>query len=584
MRPPTSCLIRSHPPSGAILVKKQTKCGRRGSMQKIAFGKQDVSLALARMNPGDWCAQSVAVGPWHLGALAHPGAPRFCQHLHGILALGADRAIIAGLPLLHQAWPTTGAALVAALRAADGIFAAAIWCADTQALHIITDFLGLQSLYGDGTLWASDTKAFRYVADARGWGSFIGYGHLVGDDTLLKGVQRVGDARHITFSADGTVQEQRHWQVPDRETPHTLQHMCAAFQDSIAQHEAVLCDASVQLLLSGGYDSRLIGAALAPEGDITATILAHEDEDGAADGWIARRVAAQFDWAVGVSRPQPDFFSSKAYLDHLWSVDGAYPTHGLFIAQVKQHVWADAVWEGQLPNVSIRAIHPEGGFAAYDAAKRAGASHPHWQAAQRLLTPDAYAYLREAEVVATHASRSACVDDEIGVGHWVTLNRIRRRAGLNIYQAYAHHAQPLAAGASRRFWSMVQSHPAAQRRSGTLAMRMLQQLSPKLAALPLSTGGRLAGNIPLRLQGRVALGRFLSPRPRLAKLLDWPRVLQPSQFLVHAALYDEPHDWISPATLDALRRSDDVDAKTLLWHLRSTEWLHEGRLHAMLGL
>jgi hypothetical protein len=553
-------------------------------MQKIAFGQQDVRSALARMNPGDWCAQSVAVGPWHLGALTHPDHPAFCVHLKGVLASGADRAVISGLPLLQQSWPNTGADLVQALRQADGVFAAAVWCADTQALHIITDFLGLQNLYSDDALWASDTKAFAYAAAAHGWGSFIGHGHPVGDDTLLQGVRRVGDALHIIHKVDGTVATSRHWQVPERETPHTIMHLCKAFQQSIAQHEAQLEGASVQLLLSGGYDSRLIAAALAPKSNVIATILAHEDEDGDADSWIARRVAAQFDWSLNALRPQRDFFSSKAYLDHLWAVDGAYPTHGLFIAQVKQHVRGDAVWEGQLPNVSIRAIHPEGGFAAYDQAKRAQADHPRWLAAARLFTPDAYAHLRDAEAAATHDSRVPHVDDEIGVGHWVTLNRMRRRAGLNIIQAYAHHAQPLAAGASRRFWSMVQRHPAAQRRGGTLAMHMLQQMNPKLAALPLSTGGELVGNIPLALKLRVATGRYLAARPRLARMIDWPRTLHPSRFLDAAALYDEPHDWIAQSTLDALRHSDDVAAKTLLWHVRSTHWLHDGRLHSMVGL
>jgi hypothetical protein len=553
-------------------------------MQKIAFGRQDLSAALARMNPGNWQAQSVQVGPWHLGSLTHPDFPAFCAHLQGILRFGEDQAVISGLPLLHQAWPNSAAQLVQALRAADGVFAAAIWCAADQALHIITDFLGLQSLYSDGTLWASDTKAFSYAADARGWGAFIGHGHPVGEDSLLAGVRRVGDALHLVHKIDGRVEAHRHWQLPAREAPHTIPHLAQAFAQSIAQYEAQLGDASAQLLLSGGYDSRLIAAALTPKSDVVATILAHEDEDGDADGWIARRVAAQFDWSVAILRPQPDFFSSSAYLDHLWAVDGAYPTHGLFIAQVKQHVQGDAVWEGQLPNVSIRAIHPEGGFVAYDAVKRAGADHPRWQAAARLLRPDAYTYLREAEAAATADSRRLFVDDEIGVGHWVTLNRMRRRAGLNIIQAYAHQAQPLAAGASRRFWSMVQRHPAAQRRGGTLAMQMLQHMHPALARVPLSTGGALVGEMPLALKLRVATGRFLAARPNLARLIHWPRALLPSRFLDHPGLYDEPHEWMSQSALDGLRRSDDSAAKILLWHLRSTQWLHEGRLHQMVGL
>jgi hypothetical protein len=160
---------------------------------------------------------------------------------------------------------------------------------------------------------------------------------------------------------------------------------------------------------------------------------------------------------------------------------------------------------------------------------------------------------------------------------------MRRRAGLNIYQAYAQQAEPLAVCASRAFWSSVQTHPAALRRDGQLAAAMLKHLSPLLAALPLSSGGKLIGDVPRALGLRVKAAHLLQRHPSLIRFTGWPKPLQPSRFVELPALYDEPHDWISPAALERLRNHDDMQARILLWHFKSAIWLHEQRLMQMTG-
>jgi rhodanese-related sulfurtransferase len=551
-------------------------------MQKIALARHDVTDMLARMNPGGWQAHTVQVGPWHLGALTHPSPSPALAGWTGLLRWGEDVAVVSGRPLMDIATVHSADDLIAALRAADGVYAAALWRARDQSLHILSDFLGCQPLHRQGTDFASDSKAFDAAPDARGWGAFIAHGHSVGEDTLLAGVRRVKAAQHISFDAQGIESSAAHWAVPSREEPQALDALIDSFTQSVAAYAHIAPDA--QFLLSGGYDSRIIAAALRQTGcaDVASTILDHADEDGGADGWIANKVAQQLGWRTAPHiEALPDFFSSSAYLDHLWAVDGAYPTHGLFIAQVMQHVRGHGVWEGQLPNVSLRAIHPHGGFAAYDRDKRASANHPRWQAASRLFTPEALRHLQTAEAAATADSRAEFADDEIGVGHWVTLNRMRRRAGLNIYQAYGQRAVPLAAGMSRRFWSLVQSHPAALRREAKLVQLMLEAMAPDLAALPVSSGGAVHGRVPMALQLRMSAAQFLAQRPRLQNITGWPPRLQPSRFLEHPALYEAQDDWIPQAALNRLRASNDSAAKSLLWHWRAVQWLHQGRLHAM---
>jgi hypothetical protein len=186
--------------------------------------------------------------------------------------------------------------------------------------------------------------------------------------------------------------------------------------------------------------------------------------------------------------------------------------------------------------------------------------------------------LHRAEEQATEASRAGFGDDDFGVSHWVTLNRMRRRAGLNIYQAYAERAVPLAAGAARHFWTMVQAHPAEDRRGGTLARAMLQAMAPDLAALPICSGAQISGSLSLPLQLRVAAGEALKRHPRLARLIGRDRALHPSRFLDAPMLYETRHPWLDPDRLARLRGSSDMQAKILLWHFVAAQRLNAGSL------
>lgn len=549
---------------------------------KLAAGRVPVDDALARMQPQGWQSHSRGCGSFHLGFVEPLRTQHFMKRFAGFISLGDDVALVAGLPLLDAPRAASGIDFANQLRAADGVFVAFVWLAAEDRLHILTDFLGCQPLYEDGSLYASSTRAFAYQPDPRGWGAVIAHGHCLGSDSLLEGVRRVDAAQHIVLNQDGTRSNSVHWRWPETEAPQSVEALARLFAQNIDHYAAALDGAPSQLLLSGGYDSRLVAAAM-PRAvpALRATIIAHEDEHGDADGAIGKAVARTLNLPIAFKRLNADFFSSRAFLTHMAAMDASYPTHGLFISQVMQHLDADAVWGGELPNVAQRAMHPEGGFAEWDKERRAGREHRRWQAAFRLFKPAVAQQLFDAEAEATRDSRAMLSDDDLGVGHWVMSQHVRRRNAANGIVAHGEIAVPLSAGASRRFWTMMQTHPSALRRDGASARAMLERLNPVLAALPVCSEGKLIDATPgLRLRSRA--GVWLAERPRIARVFGWPITPSPSRWLDHPALYVEDDDWLDPDALARLHAGGDLVAKALLLHWRCAHWLHEGRLEATL--
>jgi len=251
------------------------------------------------------------------------------------------------------------------LTALDGAFAAVLWDAHRQRLIVVTDFLGLQPLYlaqDEGRLLiASEIKGVaaamsKVEIDPEGWGAFVSMGHFLGDTTSAAAIRRVPAASILVFDAAGRkVEERQYWRWPEvsRATPDTGA-IAAALQREIREYARYRAPGTV--LLSGGFDSRLLLCLLARAGHAPAALsVAHPGERLDADSRYARAMAATLGVECRVEPPAADFYSSEAYLRYLADHEVANPSLGLFIARVAQSLRPEmgAVWEGVSPGYAL---------------------------------------------------------------------------------------------------------------------------------------------------------------------------------------------------------------------------------------
>src|SRR5262249_33991692 len=123
------------------------------------------------------------------------------------------------------------------------------------------------------------------------------------------------------------------------------------------------------VLMSGGFDSRLILATLAREGRRPRGLsLSNAAKIDDADGRLAVKLARACGIECELVQPTPDFYSSPGYVDYVLMNEMGTPSFGLFIAQLAAAIAgrAEAVWEGIAPAYSLRTVHQgRGGFDAF---------------------------------------------------------------------------------------------------------------------------------------------------------------------------------------------------------------------------
>jgi hypothetical protein len=426
----------------------------------------------------------------------------------------------------------------ARLARLDGAFAAVLWNELTSTCAVVTDALGMQPLYMSrrpGALaLASEAKAITaggvldYTMSAAAWGSLLSFQHPIAGLTLADGVVRVPpgtvltfDARHDRLSTASHAEWPRPRNANEIDDRFIQELVDALFSDlaSLRQYHG-----DAVLLLSGGYDSRLLLAALTEMG-VRPPVLIHDhsEELFGLEAFLAERVAREFGVPVTRARSDPRFFSSAGYLDYLLAIDVSVQSLYLFIAQMGTILTPDveAIWEGTFPGCLLFPVHqPPGSFDAYLARECATENSPAWQAATRVFTPDVVRLMRDGFSDCLSNERARYSDDAHGVSEFIVRNRTRHRVAINALQVYATDVLPLTPGMTRRFWTRAASIPYDTKSQHALYQRLLRRHFPRAMKVPVVSGGRFH---PLDSRARWGwLARSLGERlqaPHVQRLL-----------------------------------------------------------------
>jgi asparagine synthase (glutamine-hydrolysing) len=257
-------------------------------------------LAIFDPTPAGRQPMSIADGRYTItynGAIYNFAALRRTLEQQGVaFCSGADTEVILRL---YQQRGTDGFAEL------QGMFALAVWDADTQTCVLARDPLGIKPLYYadlNGTLaFASEVRALvgsklvNADLDPDGLYGFFRTGSVPEPNTLLRGVKCLPAGHHLTWTA-GLTRMKKAWQLrfgDDQASGTALGDTRRVLADSIERHFAG--DAPVGLFLSGGVDSSVILACAHAAGrrnikTLSLSLPGTSDDEGP----IARRTADHF--------------------------------------------------------------------------------------------------------------------------------------------------------------------------------------------------------------------------------------------------------------------------------------------------
>lgn len=168
------------------------------------------------------------------------------------------------------------------LQRLRGMFAFAVYDADTRELFCARDFFGIKPFYytvqdtdrGKQFIFASEIKsilehpAYQRELNEDALAQYLCFQFSALRETFFKGVYKLLQGHCMRVSADGSVEIERYWKPvyhleEQREVPATVDAVDKALRESVRFHN--IADVEVGSFLSSGIDSSYLAALLARE-------------------------------------------------------------------------------------------------------------------------------------------------------------------------------------------------------------------------------------------------------------------------------------------------------------------------------
>jgi len=180
--------------------------------------------------------------------------------------------------VILRAYEHFGESCVNQLR---GMFAFAIWdCRENgrEKFFMARDRLGIKPLYFATTtselLFGSEIKAIlagnsiKAALNPNVLPDYLASGYVAGNETFFDGIEKLAPGHSLSWSAETGLTIQRYWQLPatnedfSLSTGDCIDMVREGLKDAVRSH--LVSDVPVGLFLSGGIDSSVLAALMAP--------------------------------------------------------------------------------------------------------------------------------------------------------------------------------------------------------------------------------------------------------------------------------------------------------------------------------
>ena len=417
----------------------------------------------------------------------------------------------------------------------NGAFAFAHYDSTERALRVVNDRHGFMPLYycqdeRGSFLFASEVKAILRVLGSRelDWQAvtdFFYIGHMVGQNTLFEGIYAM-DSGQVLAHHDGLLKKRRYHDFTRTSllSPEEVstEKLAGLFVEAVGRR--LRREGSNTLLLSGGFDSRLILGALNELGSPPELLtLEHERQAGGMDGKVAAAMARRLGLEIDYRRARKGFFTSLDAVETFYIQDGMIPTwelggEGLFISEVYPEVDKDMgmVWDGLVLDDALGGAHQE--FESRQTLEKFAKK----RAINRLLlasilTPRHFLAADKGFMRRLQGELDEIPPSENRFKLFVIKHQGLRRMAIRPYQLYSTKVEPMTPVADSDFADYALNVPLGLRKNDRLYIELLRTQFPILAEVPVFSSGSL-----FRFDGdelRRQHGRGPGPGERLNQVL-----------------------------------------------------------------
>ena len=383
----------------------------------------------------------------------------------------------------------------------NGIFCMAYQEPNSGKIIIANDRYGFFPLYyclqDKSLLVASECKSIAsytndFDFDPGGIGDFFYIGHMVGDRTLFKSIKSLGPGQYIEWD-HGQCHIRTYWHLNDLpiidQSDIDISHLHDLFEKSVSMR---ISSNNESLLLSGGFDSRLIFGALLHQGCKPDLItLENSALKHGLEGSIAKNLANIFDANIRVYQTRRGYYNSSQALDVFFILDGMIPSFDLFITQVYPEIQDNSVnvWDGLALDNALGGHNIFGESVNLNLRNYLSAYKIKRPFLKAILDENYFSLVEESFISGLNREVSKYFGKPNGWLKFMLSNRSRRRLAVNPFQLYSRKANAKTPGADSEFLDYMLSIPDNFRKYRRLYIRLFMHSYKDLMSVPVLSAG-----------------------------------------------------------------------------------------------